>query len=153
MFSFCALYFLLLVFFAFCPLRFTVCRQKFLLSRLEGKKYTRERIDIDLFLVQRDTEFSEMFSELTWYTLDKLASLKLGDKHRLKTAKQKREWAESQGWTIVTNKQGVEGVAFSSLDEGVMKMKVGSRFSAEKVRKESHDNSEEHASGYAGRSR
>jgi hypothetical protein len=123
-------------------IRFKGLRKRHLLARHTGRKTCHERCDIENFVVSRDTTFSEMFSELTWYSLDRLALDKLGEKHKLRTAKQKREWAESQGWTITENKEGVEGVAFHSQDEGIMKMRVGSRFSAEKVRKEGFEQSE-----------
>ena len=123
-------------------IRFQSLREKTLVARHTGRKTNHEKVDIELFVVTRDTSFSEMFSEMTWYSLDRLATDKLGPKHKLKTPKQKREWAEGQGWTITESKEGVEGVAFNSQDEGIMKMRVGSRFSAEKVRKENFDQSE-----------
>ena len=122
--------------------RLTNLREKHLVARHEGRKPAHEKVDIELFVISRDTAFSEMFSEMTWYSLEKLTLDRLGQKHKLRTPKQKREWAESQGWTITENKEGVEGVAFNSQDEGVMKMRVGSRFTAEKVRKEKFDHSE-----------
>ena len=84
-----------------------------------------------------------MFAELTWYSLDKICEMKLGPKHKMKTPKQKRDWALAQGWEIITNKKGIEGVAFSTEDEGIMKMKVGSRFSAEKVRRDTFESAED----------
>jgi hypothetical protein len=80
-----------------------------------------------------------MYREMTWYSLEKIAEIKLGKQHRLRTLKQKRDWCLSQNWEIVTNAQGQEGVAFAAEDDGVMKMKVGSRFSADKIKRETFD--------------
>jgi hypothetical protein len=80
-----------------------------------------------------------MYREMTWYSLEKIAEIKLGKQHRLRTLKQKRDWCLSQNWEIVTNAQGQEGVAFAAEDDGVMKMKVGSRFSADKIKRETVD--------------
>lgn len=96
-----------------------------------------------MFLTSKESAYTDMFDELTWYSLEALAKKKLGSKHGLTTLKKKRDWAVSQGWQIVENKQGVEGVAFSSMDEGVMKMRVGSKFAQEKVRKETFESSED----------
>ena len=103
---------------------------------MSGRKPNHERVDIDLFLETRDSEFSELYNDLTWYTLDKVCELKLGSKHKLRTLKQKRDWCEQQGWQIIANKQGVEGCAFQAEEAGTMKMRVGSRFSADRLKRE-----------------
>lgn len=84
-----------------------------------------------------------MYREMTWYSLDKIVEIKLGKQHRLRTLKQKRDWCLSQNWEIVTNAQGQEGVAFAAEDEGIMKMKVGNRFSADRIKRESFDSAED----------
>jgi hypothetical protein len=80
-----------------------------------------------------------MYREMTWYSLEKIVEMKLGKQHRLRTLKQKRDWCLSQNWEIVANAQGQEGVAFAAEDDGIMKMKVGSKFSADKVKREAFD--------------
>ena len=120
-------------------LRLTNLRGKFLKSKQDKRKPSHEKVDVAQFLESKESTFSEMYREMTWYSLEKIVEIKLGNKHRLRTLKQKRDWCLSQNWELVTNAQGQEGVAFAAEDEGIMKMKVGNRFSADKVKRETFD--------------
>jgi hypothetical protein len=100
-------------------------------------------LDVSLYLVSKESTYTDMYEERVWYSLDALAKKKLGSNHTLSTLKKKRDWALAQGWEIIENKQGVEGVSFNSLDEGVMRMRVGSKFSAEKQRQERFDQNQD----------
>ena len=103
---------------------------------------SHERVDVATFLESRDSDYTEMFREMVWYSLDKICELKLGPNHKKRSLKQKKDWVLSQGWEIIVNKDGVEGVAIAKEDEGVMTMRVGSRFSADKVKRETFENTE-----------
>ena len=112
------------------------------MAKSEKRKTCHERVDVATFLESRDSDYTEMFREMVWYSLDKICELKLGPNHKKRSLKQKKDWVLSQGWETIVNKDGVEGVAIAKEDEGVMTMRVGSRFSADKVKRETFENTE-----------
>ena len=111
-------------------------------QRAEGKKTSHERIDLSLFMKDKEENYSEMYKLSTWYTIDKFIETQVGKNHGFKSLKAKRDWILGKGFELVKNADGLEGVAVDDDDPGTMKLKRGSKFATERVRKQQFDDAE-----------
>jgi hypothetical protein len=90
----------------------------------------------------KEENYSEMYKISTWYTIDKFIETQVGKNHGFKSLKAKRDWILSKGFELVKNADGLEGVAVDDEDSGTMKLKRGSKFATERVRKQQFDDAE-----------